>query len=338
MASNEGDAVAVCAGASLGGKRGVFLCQNSGLTNATSPLVSLTYPFGIPILGFVSLRGDPTIHDEPQHKLMGQITGDFLRLMNIRWEYLDTDWNEASRQVVRALDTIQRGDSFFFVVRQGVFEEEKLRGEHSSIGHRISPRLPEQGTFPVGSRKEVLQTLVRHRDSRTLLLATTGYTGRELFEIEDSAQHFYMVGSMGCISSLGLGLAMTQPEKKFICIDGDGALLMRMGALPMLGHYQPKNLLHILLDNGCHDSTGGQHTVSSSVNFALTAMAAGYPVVHTVQSLEELSNRITEWHQNPELTFLAVTTKPGTSKNLARPSASPQECADRFRRFLGQRD
>jgi phosphonopyruvate decarboxylase len=333
MASNEGDAVAACAGAHLAGVKSVFLCQNSGLANAVSPLTSLNAPFRIPVLGFVSLRGEPGIQDEPQHELMGEITAELLDTMRIQWDYLSRDEAEALEQFKKADSLIASNQPFFFVVRKNTFSEEEL--EKNPAHHIKAPILRTKtlaDEFP--TRLETLKTLVKTKKENTVFLATTGKTGRELYEIEDSENHLYMVGSMGCISSLGLGLALNKPQVKTVVLDGDGSLLMRLGNLPAIGYYQPSNLLHILLDNGCHDSTGGQFTVSATANFVEIAAASGYAKSIHAHNLEELEKYYRDWSKNPALTFLRIKIAPGSKKELGRPKIKPHEVKNRLMDYL----
>ncbi|MEQ9412833.1 MAG: phosphonopyruvate decarboxylase, partial [Cyclobacteriaceae bacterium] len=266
MSANEGDAVAIASGAYLGGKKSVVLMQNSGLTNATSPLTSLNYTFQLPVLGFVSLRGEEGLGDEPQHELMGQITEKMLKLMKVKWAYLSNDFEEAKKQLKKADKYITKKETFFFVVKKGTFDEVKLKEQQlKTLQNKIKNKTATQAELP--TRREALKVLTDLSDKETILLATTGKTGRELFEVADKPNHLYMVGSMGCISSLGLGLALSRPDKKVVVIDGDGSAIMRMGSFTTNAYYQPSNLLHVLLDNNTHDSTGGQATVSHNIDF-----------------------------------------------------------------------
>ena len=332
-AANEGDAVAICAGATLGGRKSVVLMQNSGLTNATSPLTSLIYTFGIPILGFVSLRGDPEFADEPQHELMGQITTGFLDLMRVPWTLLSRDMDEAVRQIEEADAVIKSGRPFFFVVRKDTFEETTLKPQVMNFPEpgRLVARTRQEEVPP---RIEVLETLHRLAKPDCVLLATTGKTGRELHEVEDAPNNLYMVGSMGCVSSLGLGLALARKDRKIVAIDGDGAILMRAGAMSALGYYRPANLLHILLDNGTHDSTGGQATVSGGIAFPAIAGAMGYPHAVHVHDLDELRAEFERWHQQGGLTFLYCRIAKGSKKNLGRPGLTPKQVRTRLEEFL----
>lgn len=332
-ATNEGDAVANACGAAIAGKKAVVLMQNSGLTNATSPLISLTYPFKIPILGFVSLRGEPGQPDEPQHELMGQITGEMLSLMKINWEYLASDIVAARRQLQRANAVIEQDESFFFIVKKGsfspvqLFEKSRQKRSAPSITKKISNN-------QVPTRYEALTVINSLKDSDTIQLATTGKTGRELYEIEDAPNNLYMVGSMGCVSSLGAGMALARPDKAIVAIDGDGALLMRLGNLATNGSIAPPNLLHIVLDNSSYDSTGGQLTVAETVQFVEVAASCGYENSIYVHNLGELAEMIQAWKQNKCLTFLYLKIAPGSKRELGRPKMKPYQVKERLKVFI----
>jgi phosphonopyruvate decarboxylase len=333
MAANEGEAVAIAAGASLGGKKSVVLMQNSGLTNATSPLVSLIHPFQIPILGFVSLRGEPGQQDEPQHELMGQITPDMLSIMKIKWEFLAQDFSEVQKQLERADQAIQNNEPYFFIVKKGTFDHVELRGQR--LEKKINQvNRPKNKEDELPTRYEALKVINSLKDEQTVLLAATGKTGRELYEIEDSEHNLYMVGSMGCVSSLGLGLALARPDKTIVAIDGDGALLMRLGNLATNAAYSPPNLLHILLDNHAHDSTGGQQTASYNVHFSEIAANCGYPHVFYAHNLDELAEAIELYKMNKKLTFLYLKIAPGSKKPLGRPKLKPFEVKQRLQVYL----
>ncbi len=333
MAANEGDAVAIASGARLGGKKSVVLMQNSGLTNATSPLTSLNYTFRLPVLGFVSLRGEPGLKDEPQHELMGTITEKMLALMEVEWAYLSADMEEAGKQLREANKHIEAGRTFFFVVKKNTFGDIKLKGQalHQRVNKTLS-RSAGEPELPI--RTEALKCISDLADGNTVLLATTGKTGRELFEVEDKPNNLYMVGSMGCISSLGLGLALARPDKKVIVIDGDGSALMRMGAFATNAYYQPRNLLHVLLDNNAHDSTGGQATVSHIVDFAGFAASVSYPTALKLNSLAELRESVKKWRDNGDLTFIHFQISQGSPAELGRPTVKPYEVKERLLKFI----
>lgn len=334
MSANEGDAVATSAGAYLAGKKSVVLMQNSGLTNATSPLTSLNFSFKLPVLGFVSLRGEPGIADEPQHELMGTITEKMLDLMEVKWEYLSADFTESKEQLQRADNYIKENRTFFFVVKKGTFDKVELKDQNlKSVTNELLINNSKPDTFPL--RLNVLETLNKIKSNDTVLLATTGKTGRELYEVEDAANNFYMVGSMGSISSIGLGLALNN-DKKVIAIDGDGALLMRMGNLATNAHYGPKNFLHLLIDNNIHDSTGGQFTVAANIDFVQAAASIGYKNSLYIHNLEELEKAVLSWKKNPVVTFMYIKVRQGTKENLGRPKIRPYEVKERLMQFINE--
>ena len=333
IANNEGDAVAICAGAFLGGNKPVFLCQNSGLTNAVSPLTSLNQIFQIPVLGFVSLRGEPGLTDEPQHELMGQITTAMLDLMQIKWEYLADDLSVALNQLKEADSFIKNNQSFFFVVRKGTFSEEKL-SDQKLLRSSNRRRVEKTKTDSLPSREAVLACVNDTKDHNTLLFATTGKTGRELYEVEDAPNNFYMVGSMGCVSSLGLGLALTRKDKNVIAIDGDGSILMRLETLATNAYYSPSNMLHLIIDNNSYDSTGGQLTISHNVDFIRLAAACGYTNVFYVHDLAELRYYIENWKKDKGLTLLYIKAAKGAKDNLGRPQIKPYQVKERIIKFI----
>jgi len=332
-AANEGDAIAIASGAYLGGKRSVVLMQNSGLANAVSPLASLNYPFRIPLLGFVSLRGEPGIPDEPQHELMGQITTQMLELMQVEWQYLSSDLEEAKNQLLQAVHVLDQNRSFFFVVRKDTFEQETLKKQEQFLISNESKGI-KRAEDQLPSRIEALSCIDAMKDNVTIQLATTGKTGRELYEINDDISNFYLVGSMGCVSSLGLGLALTRKQNDIVVIDGDGSVLMRMGCLATNGAYGPPNMLHILLDNNVHDSTGGQSTVSDHIDFVEIAASCGYRKSSYIHTLSELESSIKDWKRTKGLTFLYMKIAKGSKEKLGRPHIKPCEVKERLKKFL----
>ena len=271
-AAQEGEAVAIASGADLAGKKALVTMQGSGLTNAGSPLTSYNYTFQRGVLLFVSLRGDPAFAkastfaqatadtsagksqgspDEPQHELMGRIAAEQLTLWKIEHDVLSGDMKNAVQQVDQAEWVIAKGKSFSFIVRKDTFAPVPLETFESRPTRKTRVAvLGRKGEALV--RRDILQALLPWRDKGAVILATTGHTGRELFSLGDHDAQLYMVGSMGCVSSLGLGAAHAAPSKKFIAIDGDGALLMRLGSLATNAWGAPANLLHIVLDNGRH--------------------------------------------------------------------------------------
>lgn len=332
-AANEGDAVAIAAGAELGGLRSVAMFQNSGLGNAVNPLTSLTWTFRIPVLLIVTWRGEPGgAADELQHELMGRITPHLLELMDIPWSPFpatDSDIGPVLDRACEHMTTERR--PYALVLRKGSVADVALEAGPPPVQPRAT------GAFIAGSaratRRQMIGAIQLALKSDDVVIATTGYTGRELYALDDRACQLYMVGSMGCAASFGLGLAIARPDKRIVVIDGDGAALMRLGALTTLGAERPPNLLHLLLDNGMHESTGGQATVSGNVDFCAVARASGYPQALATGDPDELREYV-DWRA-PGLRFIHVPILAGVSGHLPRPTIQPPEVAERLRRHLG---
>ena len=336
-AANEGDAVAIATGAELGGKRAIAMMQNSGLGNAVSPLTSLNAIFRIPILLVVTLRGEPGgPHDEPQHELMGAITTKMLELMNVAWEWFPREESEVAPALEKAVAHMGKtGLPFCLVMKKDSVAAHKLSSRPTARELLPPPSTP--GFAPASSaerpsRGDALRAVQRAVRPEDLVVATTGYTGRELYACEDRPNQLYMVGSMGCAGPFGLGLAWAQPKRRIVVLDGDGALLMRMGGLATIGYERPSNLVHVLLDNEAHDSTGTQSTVSHSVDLGAVARACGYPAVQRVSGVEELEAALRD--RGEGLRFLHLKTRPGAPADLPRPKITPREVAARIRAHI----
>jgi phosphonopyruvate decarboxylase len=333
-AANEGDAVAIAAGADLAGRRSVVMLQNSGLGNAVNPLTSLNAPFRIPALLIVTWRGEPGGDpDEPQHELMGQITPRMLDLLGIRWEFFPT----SEAKVVPALDqAVEHMDEtrlpFALVMRKSSVAPHALRSG-PTLSSPATPALTaaDWPANPPG-RDAVLRCVQAALGPGDAVIATTGYTGRALYALDDRPSQLYLVGSMGCASSVGLGVALAQPRRRVVVLDGDGAALMRLGVLATIGARRPPNLVHLLLDNERHESTGGQATVSSSADLAAVAAACGYPRVASAATLDDCTRALAEGGK--ELSFIHIKTGLGENQSLPRPIVTPRQVAARFRAWL----
>ncbi len=325
-ATNEGEAVAVSTGAFMAGRKAVVLLQNSGLTNALSPLTSLNNINNLPILAFVGYRGAKNLNDEPQHELMGKASGSILKSVGIKYEVLSSNPLEVRNQIKSAdLHVTKNKKSYFFLVPKNTFAEEKLVDKIRHISFDESSLISKCKKDSLPSRESALKTILRNTHNNVAIMATTGKTGRELYQMENRLSNFYMVGSMGCVSSIALGFSLSKPNTKVIAIDGDGALLMRLGNLATNGHYKPRNLLHILLDNEVHDSTGGQETVSKYISFTSIAHATNYPQSIYCHDLQDLGASIQNWFKNPKLTFIHLKISRNKSQILGRPKESPAE-------------
>jgi phosphonopyruvate decarboxylase len=330
-ATNEGDAVAIAAGADLAGRRSVTMFQNSGMGNTVNALTSLTYTFRVPTLLIPTLRGEPGgPADEPQHELMGAITTDMLDLMKIRWEYFPTEESEVEAAVGQAVDYMDKVQlPYALVMRKGSVAPAALQAK---------PVVRVPGSFagaiaqPQASRHDVLLAVQAAAPADAVIVATTGYTGRELYACGDRSNQIYMVGSMGCAISMGLGIAIAQPDRKVIVLDGDGAALMRLGAQAIVGYEQPANMTHVLLDNAIHESTGGQATVARSVNFCAIAAASGYATVQSSGDPQAVAAAVAATGNGPA--FVHAPILPGVPEGLPRPTITPAEVAARLRNFL----
>ena len=333
-AASEGEAVAIASGAWLGGRGGVVMCQNSGLGNCINPLTSLNVPFRIPLLLITTWRGQPGRPDEPQHVLMGQITQAMLDLCKVPNRPFPLD-DEAIGPALDAATTRFEADSlpFSLVMEQGSVAEESLdEMPPAALAAGIHTDLLRHGDRP--TRVALLERLLALLPEAAAVIATTGKSGRELFTLSDRRQHLYQVGSMGGASGMGLGVALTAPDRPVVVLDGDGAALMKLGSLATIGSRQPRNLIHVLLDNGVHDSTGGQSTVSASVDFAAVALACGYRAAISVDDPTgfDLAMRQALGEGGPVLVHARI--RPGSLAVLGRPTVAPHEVARRFRDFV----
>ncbi len=333
-AASEGEAVGIAAGAWLAGRSTVVMCQNSGLGNAINPLTSLNWPFRVPCLLIVTLRGEPGLGDEPQHELMGRITEQLLRDIGVT----SAAFPEREEAVAPALDEAvaamdRTGLPYALIQRKGAVAEEPREAAPGPPGPLGDHRdLNEGGARP--TRFAVLRKIRELAPAQTAVIATTGKCGRELFTLGDRAQHLYQVGSMGCAGAMGLGVALNV-SRPVIVLDGDGAALMKLGAFATIGAQGPENLIHVLLDNGVHDSTGGQATVSANVDFSRVAIACGYRRAFLCDSLAGLAVAVSEAVAGAGPAMIHVRIAPGSIEKLGRPTISPPEVARRFREFLG---
>jgi len=337
---NEGDAIAIAAGATVAGKRAVVMFQNSGLGNAVNPLTSLTYTFNIPVMVITTLRGEPGgAADEPQHELMGQITISMLETMKMKWAFFPQK-EEQVMPALKAADEYMKSTNqpFVFVMRKDDVAEYKLQKKSAPSKKEID--VSHQDKFELDyseriQRTPLLEAVQECLGEKVAVIATTGKTGRELYEVGDKENQFYMVGSMGCALAFGLGIALSKPSLKVVVLDGDGALLMRTGSMATVGAYKPKNLIHILIDNEVHDSTGGQGTVTGGVSFGAIAKGFGYPHVVGADKLDVMKELLLKMKSSNEgPVFMHAKTKKGSPEKLGRPKVTPAEVSIRFSRFI----
>ncbi|HKI98212.1 MAG TPA: phosphonopyruvate decarboxylase [bacterium] len=335
-ANNEGEAVAMAAGACLAGRRPVVMFQNSGLGNTVNPLTSLAHPFRLPLLLITTQRGEPGVPDEPQHALMGRITEPLLRVLGVGCAlFPDSDALVASR-VAEACTALEAASlPYAFVMRKGSVAPHALTPQPAPA-YRAGQVLPGAAPDapPELARMAAIEAVAGAVPAHAALIATTGKIGRELFTCAERPGNLYVVGSMGCASSIGLGVALEQPRRPVLVLDGDGAALMRLEALASIGHYRPPGLVHVILDNGMHESTGGQASLSATVDFGAVAAACGYASAERVVAGSALRAALARalGSEGPHLIHARV--QPGSAPGLGRPTLSPVEVKARFMAFL----
>jgi phosphonopyruvate decarboxylase len=333
-ATSEGEAVGITFGAFLAGRKTVTMCQNSGLGNMVNPLTSLNYPFRVPTLLIVTWRGQPEVKDEPQHEQMGRIMHRLLETLEIPWLPFPASEAEIAKTMAQAEASMeQRKRPFALVVQKGSVAPHPLSGlrEPELVKTDLQQNLHENERL---TRTAAIELILDALVGDEAIIATTGKTGRELFTISDRANHLYVVGGMGTASAIGFGVAHVLPKQPVVVIDGDGAALMKLGVLATIGFYRPPNLLHIILDNEAHDSTGGQQTASGVVRFAALAAAANYHSAFAADRPEEIREAVRLLRHRPGPSLLHVPIKPGSPENLGRPTVQPHEVKERFSEFL----
>lgn len=330
IAANEGNCTAIAAGYHLAtGKVPVVYMQNSGEGNIINPLASLLNDkvYGIPAIFVVGWRGEPGVHDEPQHIYQGLVTVKLLEDMDIRSFVISKDTSEEELATVmkeyRRL--LSEGKSVAFVVRKGALSYDG-RIEYANDNSMI--------------REEIIKHIVEI-SGEDAIISTTGKASRELFEIREAnggghKRDFLTVGSMGHASSIALGVAINKPDKKIWCIDGDGAALMHMGAMAVIGANAPSNLIHVVINNSAHETVGGMPTVASSIDFAMIAKGCGYKNVISVDSFEQLDCELLKAKNCGKLSFIEVKAALGARDDLGRPTTSAMQNKIKFMQFLGQ--
>ena len=323
ITANEGGAIGLAAGHYLAtGKLACVYMQNSGQGNAVNPLLSLADPdvYSIPMLLLVGWRGEPGVHDEPQHVKQGKVTVSLFEALGIPTEALPDDEyaaQEVAAQMVKK--AVEEKRPVALVVRKGVFAEYKLKTIRENIVET--------------PREEAIERIVREYGNEAVFVSTTGMISRELYETrirlgQDHSRDFLTVGSMGHASMIAMGIAKAKPEQLVICLDGDGASLMQMGNMAIVGQSGCENLLHIVLNNAAHDSVGGQPTVADAVRLSDIAQSCGYSVATFIPGVR------TQAYGRPM--FMEILVAKGARKDLGRPKEPPQENKDLFMRTLAK--
>lgn len=320
VAANEGNAAAIAAGYHLAtGKIPVVYLQNSGEGNIINPLASLLSEdvYGIPVLFVIGWRGKPGVHDEPQHVQQGKVTLTLLETMSVPYVVVDQDMTttELKVQMLSLRQALQAGRQAALVIRKGALANEQ------KVKHKNANPL---------TREEIIQAVAAAAGDSPII-STTGKASRELFEYREAqgqghGQDFLTVGSMGHSSSIALGIALQKPEQTIWCIDGDGAALMHMGAMAVIGSVHPQNLIHVIIDNGAHESVGGMPTAAGRIDFVQIAKGCGYDQLYQALDRSGLEDALAEITQaKGGLRLLLVKSAIGARKDLGRPTITPKK-------------
>lgn len=329
IAANEGNAVAIAAGYHLStGKYPCVYLQNSGLGNIINPLLSLANQgvYSIPMLLMIGWRGEPGKKDEPQHMIQGEKTGPLLTAIGTNFEVLPDYIEGAEEAIESAINHMKnRGSPYAFIVKRQIFAEYLQKKDFKN-------------NFPL-SREECIGAIVEQVGEYDPIIATTGFTSRELYEMQMKHRKtvnncFLSVGSMGHASSIALGVALEKRSRRVFCLDGDGSAIMHMGSIAVIGGHRVKNIVHIVLNNGAHESVGGQPTVGSKISFEKLAKACGYGQVFTVQTKEEITNAVKKCTIDNGPSMIEVKCCMKTRGNLGRPKQSPKDNKQEFMEFL----
>ena len=331
VAHNEGGAIGLCAGHFLScGRPALCYMQNSGLGNAVNPLASLMDPrvYGIPCLLVIGWRGEPGVKDEPQHVKQGAITLSQLEILEIPYMILseDTDETTFTREFERLLSALSEGRSAAVVVRKGAL---------------TTDRKPSYGNHYQMSRESAAEVILKETEPADVIVSTTGKLSREIFELrekrgEDHSRDFLTVGSMGHAGMIALRIAVEHPDRTVWCLDGDGADLMHLGALPIIGRRAPAGFIHVIINNGAHETVGGMPVCSGSLDFLSIAKAAGYSAVFSADCEDSLSAALREARKASSRGPVMIEIRCSCSSrgDLGRPTTTPVQNRDALMSFL----
>ena len=327
IGANEGNCTAIAAGYHLAtGKLPVVYMQNSGEGNIINPAASLLSKdvYGIPVLFIIGWRGEPGIHDEPQHAFQGKVTLSLLDTMEIPYKVISEDTTD--EELISTIDGFRsifaQGGQAALIVRSGALKYSR------KVTYKNANTL---------TREEAIRRIIGVTASDPVI-ATTGKAGRELYELrealgQDHSRDFLTVGSMGHCSSIALGIALNSPKKVW-CIDGDGAAIMHMGAMSVIGAKAPGNLVHIVINNEGHESVGGMPTSAGHTGLPAVAEACGYRNVCTVKTTDELDSALAKAVDSHVLTFIEVKAAIGARADLGRPATTPEQNKKAFTEHL----
>ena len=330
ITANEGAALGLAAGHYLAtGKPACVYMQNSGEGNIINPLASLTDKevYDIPVLLLIGWRGRPGVHDEPQHVKQGKITTGLLDVMGINYDILSKDEDKAGLQIEKAAQALLKNDVYALVIEKDTFQEYKLQNV-------------EVNDLTL-SREEAIQIVASALEPKDIIVSTTGMISRELFEARTAwgqghERDFLTVGSMGHASQIALGIALEKKDRNVWCFDGDGATIMHMGSLAIVASKKPANYIHVVFNNGAHDSVGGQPTVGLKIDLPAVAKAVGYSSAHTVATKGELISELSilKSRKREGAVLLEIKVKKGNRKDLGRPTTTPIENKEALMQFL----
>ncbi len=329
IAANEGAAVGLAVGHYLAtGNIGVVYMQNSGEGNIINPLASLTDKevYNIPVLLLIGWRGRPGEHDEPQHVKQGKITTGLLNIMGINFDVLSKEEDKAVKQIAKAVTYMEATKEVYaLVIEKDTFEEYKL--------------LSVEVNDLTMTREEAIQIVASALHSKDIIVSTTGMISRELFEARElwgqgHERDFLTVGSMGHTSQIALGIALEKEDRTIWCFDGDGASIMHMGSMPIVASKSPKNYIHVVFNNGAHDSVGGQLTVGLKISLTAVAEAVGYKHIYSVNNKSEILETLNKLQSEDGPIFIEIKVKKGNRKDLGRPTTTPIQNKEALMSFL----
>lgn len=329
VAANEGNAIGLCAGHYLAtGRPALCYMQNSGLGNAVNPLASLMdgQVYGLPCLLVIGWRGEPSVHDEPQHVKQGEITLGQLELMGIPYFILDKDMDEAA---------FRAG----FTTLQSAMAEGKVAAMVVRKGALSCSAKPDYRNDRQMTRETAAEVIVREAGERDIFVSTTGKLSRELFEIRERLgqgheKDFLTVGSMGHASMIALAIALEKPDRRVWCLDGDGAALMHLGALPVIARRSPANMIHVVINNAAHETVGGMPVCEGALDVSAMAQAAGYSTILRADSPQTLADALKSAQGCGQLSLVEVMCANGARADLGRPTTTPQQNRDALMTFI----
>ncbi|MBO4636648.1 MAG: phosphonopyruvate decarboxylase [Clostridiales bacterium] len=320
VTANEGAAAGLAAGIYLGsGKPAAVYMQNSGLGNIVNPVTSIanTDVYGIPMLFIIGWRGEPGVHDEPQHKFMGKITDKMCDLLDIPYSIIDKDTTgeELEKILSEASRVLSSCRQYALIVKKGTFDK-RSGGDYANAYTMI--------------RENAVRTVVESLGDNDLIVSTTGKISREVYEqldmiYGDHSRAFLTVGGMGHASMIAYGIAEERPDKNIFCLDGDGAALMHMGSIAFIGQNRPDHFVHICFNNGAHESVGGMPTGTPGLSFSKIATDSGYDCTVTVRNEDELKAALAIAAEKKGLYFIEALVAASSRDDLGRPKESAAE-------------